>query len=92
MVASAAKGFGESGYVRHVVIIATLLAPLLGCVAAPHASPPREAVVIPPPAVAESPPSSPTRGMVWVAGYWHWTGLEHAWISGRWEHPPRGER
>jgi hypothetical protein len=27
---------------------------------------------------------------VWVAGYWHWTGMRYTWIPGHWERPPAG--
>jgi hypothetical protein len=25
---------------------------------------------------------------VWIAGYWHWTGIQYAWIPGHWEVSP----
>jgi hypothetical protein len=28
-------------------------------------------------------------GRVWVAGYWHWDGVDYVWVPGRWEQPPR---
>lgn len=44
----------------------------------------------PPPAAMEeqrTPPPNPHT--VWVAGYWHWTGMQYTWIPGHWEqgHP-----
>jgi hypothetical protein len=27
---------------------------------------------------------------VWVAGYWHWTGMRYTWIPGHWERAPAG--
>lgn len=44
----------------------------------------------PPPAPVEerrSPPPGPQ--VVWIAGYWNWTGMQYAWIPGHWEqsHP-----
>lgn len=39
-----------------------------------------------PPAKPESRPDGPTpEGMVWVEGYWRWTGVEYEWIPGRYE-------
>lgn len=38
---------------------------------------------------AERPGRAPQRGMVWVAGFWGWTGSAYEWVPGRWETPPR---
>src|SRR5579871_1343005 len=70
-----------------------LLAPCTGCVASTM-TPPARAIIVtgPPPAplVEERPP--PTHPLaVWIAGYWHWTGIQYAWIPGHWEAtPPAG--
>ena len=32
------------------------------------------------------------RNATWVAGYWHWTGIQYAWIPGHWDAPPPGRR
>jgi WXXGXW repeat (2 copies) len=50
------------------------------------------AVSGPPPApIAEAqPPGAPAPGTAWVAGYWHWTGMQYAWIPGHWENAPPG--
>jgi hypothetical protein len=45
----------------------------------------------PPQAVREVPPPPPPNVQaVWVAGYWHWTGLQYTWIPGHWERAPPG--
>jgi hypothetical protein len=33
-------------------------------------------------------PNTPRPGQRWVRGYWHWTGVEYAWIPGHWEPAP----
>lgn len=44
----------------------------------------------PPPPIAEAAPPPPSPDATWVGGYWHWTGLQYAWIPGHWEQPPPG--
>lgn len=64
-----------------------------GCVVNEPESPPRGVVVSgPPPAPMreEARPPPPSPQSIWVAGYWHWTGLQYAWIPGHWEMPPAG--
>ncbi len=66
---------------------------LVGCVATTHTSSPRGVIVAgPPPAgLSEERPPSPLPDALWIKGYWHWTGIQYAWIPGHWEaHPPRG--
>jgi hypothetical protein len=29
---------------------------------------------------------------VWIAGYWHWSGMQYTWIPGHWENAPPGAR
>ena len=57
------------------------------------ASDPRGVVVSGPPpapmAEAQRPPP-PSPGAVWIEGYWHWTGMQYAWIPGHWEAAPPG--
>jgi hypothetical protein len=24
----------------------------------------------------------------WACGYWHWDGVRHVWVDGRWQLPP----
>jgi hypothetical protein len=49
------------------------------------------AVSGPPPAPMPEPrPQPPDAQAVWVAGYWHWTGMQYAWIPGHWEKAPPG--
>jgi hypothetical protein len=62
-----------------------------GCVIETVPGPAGVAVSGPPPAPmqeARPPPLRPRA--VWVAGYWHWTGMQYAWIPGHWEDPPVG--
>lgn len=44
----------------------------------------------PPPPLAEDRPPAPRNDAQWVAGYWHWTGMQYAWIPGHWESAPPG--
>ncbi len=72
---------------------AALGALCVSCVVAPNTPPPRGILVSrPPPAIiVEERPPAPGALATWVAGYWHWTGLQYAWIPGHWETaPPAG--
>ena len=62
------------------------------CVVEENAPPPRAVVVSgPPPApVEEGRPQAPSANAVWVAGYWHWSGMQYTWIPGHWEDDRRG--
>jgi hypothetical protein len=69
---------------------------LAGCVATAQ-SPPARGVVVsgPPPAPlaeerAPQPRQDAPKDAQWVAGYWHWTGMQYAWIPGHWESAPPG--
>ncbi len=44
----------------------------------------------PPPPVRYVIPRSPGRNMVWVPGYWVWTGNRYAWQDGFWTKQNRG--
>lgn len=72
--------------------ILLLVALTTGCVVNEPESPARGVVVSgPPPApVREERPPTPNAQSIWVAGYWHWTGMQYAWIPGHWEAPPGG--
>lgn len=63
-----------------------------GCVVNEPETPARGVVVSgPPPApVHEERPPQPSPQAAWVGGYWHWTGMQYAWIPGHWEAPPPG--
>ena len=58
-----------------------------GCVAAATAPPTRVVVVTgPPPApIVEEITPQPQPKSIWIAGYWHWNGIQYAWIPGHWE-------
>jgi hypothetical protein len=66
---------------------------LAGCVATEMTVPARGVAVSgpPPEPIAEAPPPAVVApGAVWVAGYWHWTGMQYTWIPGHWENAPPG--
>jgi hypothetical protein len=63
---------------------------LLGCVAA-TSTPPLRAITVsgPPPApIAEELTPPPHPQAIRIGGYWHWTGIQYAWIPGHWEEAP----
>jgi WXXGXW repeat (2 copies) len=74
------------------VLAGVAAAALVGCVATETMAPARGVVVSgPPPApIAEVIVVAPAPDSVWVAGYWHWTGMQYAWIPGHWEKAPPG--
>lgn len=57
------------------------------CIMTTHPPPPRGVIVTgPPPApIVEQQPPPPAPNALWVSGYWHWTGVQYAWVPGRWE-------
>lgn len=65
-----------------------------GCIMTTNPPPPRGVIVSgPPPApIAEAQPPPPAPQALWVAGYWHWTGVQYAWIPGRWEVKTPGQQ
>ncbi len=66
---------------------------VLGCVATESPVEPRGVPVSrPPPAMrAEAPrPPPPSAASVWIDGYWHWNGMQYAWIPGHWENASPG--
>ena len=77
------------GFVASLVLVSG--AANSGCVAAATAPPTRVIVVTgPPPApITEELTPQPQSASVWIAGYWHWTGIQYAWIPGHWEASPR---
>jgi hypothetical protein len=86
------------GWIGAAATFAVALSPLgialtsAGCVATAQ-SPPSRGIVVsgPPPApLAEDRPLAGRPGATWVAGYWHWTGMQYAWIPGHWESAPPG--
>jgi hypothetical protein len=66
-----------------------------GCVVETVNAPPSGVAVSgpPPDPMQETRPPPPSARAIWVAGYWHWTGMQYTWIPGHWEHaPPPGAR
>jgi hypothetical protein len=45
----------------------------------------------PPPMEEQRPPPFAARS-VWIAGYWHWSGMQYTWIPGHWEAAAPGAR
>jgi hypothetical protein len=43
----------------------------------------------PPPPQVETPGAPPVTGLVWVAGYWHFSAGKWIWVPGRWARPPK---
>jgi len=71
-----------------VVVVCAGAACVIETVNAPPAG---VAVSGPPPApMGETPPPPPRPRAAWVAGYWHWTGMQYTWIPGHWEDGPPG--
>ncbi len=66
-----------------------------GCVIETVSGPPSGVAVSGPPPEpmreARMPPPQGTPAL-WIAGYWHWTGLQYTWIPGHWVVPPAGSR
>lgn len=65
---------------------------LSGCVVNEAETPARGVTVNgpPPPAMQEQKPPPPNAQAVWIAGYWHWTGMQYTWIPGHWDSAPPG--
>ena len=72
------------------LVVATALS--VGCVATVEERPPRVVYVSgpPPPPLGEPEMAPAAPGMVWVGGYWHWSGVKYLWIPGHWESAPMG--
>ncbi len=73
-------------------LLASCLALQAGCVVEAVAEPPRGIVVSgpPPQPMQDTRPPPPNPRAVWVAGYWHWTGMQYTWIPGHFEEAPPG--
>jgi hypothetical protein len=83
--------------VRHFVFTVAVAFALSGCVVEAGTSMSAGggiAVAGPPPQpvveVRPGPPQGETGATLWVAGYWHWTGMRYTWIPGHWERAPAG--
>lgn len=85
-----ARGIG--GFFWFLTLGALVASASTGCVATAESMPSRGVVVSgPPPApLPESRPVPPSGRAAWVAGYWHWTGMQYAWIPGHWDASPTG--
>jgi hypothetical protein len=59
------------------------------------APPPAQVVEVqtqPPAPIVEVRPATPFAGAVWIPGYWHWNGMHHVWVGGRYSAPRAGYR
>src|SRR5579862_6919000 len=65
-----------------------------GCVVETVNAPPTGVAVSapPPPPMKEVRPAATSANSLWVAGYWHWTGMQYTWIPGHWEDALPGAR
>ncbi len=62
-----------------------------GCVIEAGPAPGGVAVSGPPPQpMQEARPAPPQPQALWIAGYWHWTGMQYTWIPGHWESAQAG--
>ena len=87
-----AHGMGKS-IAAGACIALLAVSSLSGCVveAGVAASTTGVAVTGPPPEpMRETRPPPPDAQAVWVAGYWHWSGMQYTWIPGHWENAPPG--
>lgn len=84
------RGRVSSRLVGSLLPLLPLAALTSACVVNEPEAPTRGVVVTgPPPApMHEERPAPPNAQASWVAGYWHWTGMQYAWIPGHWEAPP----
>jgi hypothetical protein len=69
-----------------------LAAPPVAEVYQPPPAPAQPVVVdaAPPAPIVEVRPASPWANGVWLPGYYHWNGVRHFWVSGRWSLPYAG--
>lgn len=49
-----------------------------------------EVLLAPPPPQYEVVGLAPAPGLIWIGGYWGWTGGRHLWTPGRWTAPRPG--
>jgi hypothetical protein len=94
-----ARGMGKAiaaaaSVVLVVLALGTLGAQGVGCVVEAGASGSMGGGVAvsgpPPEPMRETRPQPPDAQAVWVAGYWHWSGMQYTWIPGHWENAPPG--
>jgi len=76
-----------------VLAVAALATVSAACVVAPVTPPPRGILMSrpPPEAIPEDRPPPPVALATWVAGYWHWNGVQYVWIPGHWDTSSPGE-
>jgi hypothetical protein len=66
-----------------------------GCVIEAGIGPPPNGIAVsgpPPGPMREAQTAPPDAEAFWIAGYWHWTGMQYTWIPGHWERAPHGAR
>jgi hypothetical protein len=92
----------QAGVKSVLILIARYVTSRLGTVALAGAcglsgacvattAPPSRAIIVtslPPAPLVEERPPQPRPATVWIAGYWHWNGIQYAWIPGHWEASP----
>jgi WXXGXW repeat (2 copies) len=73
---------------------ALVLGAVTGCVVETAVNAPASGVAVsgPPPEPMREmrQPPPPGGSAMWIAGYWHWTGMQYTWIPGHWVVPPAG--
>jgi hypothetical protein len=86
-----ARGMGKA-ITASAVALLTVLSSAAGCVVEAGASGSAGVAVTgpPPEPMREVRPQPPDAQAVWVAGYWHWSGMQYTWIPGHWENAPPG--
>ena len=78
---------------RATAAVALLALSLAGaCVVEAGFAPPVGVAVSgpPPEPMGEARPMPPDAQAVWIAGYWHWSGMQYTWIPGHWVRAPPG--
>ena len=69
------------------IMLAAMLAGILGSIAVPASAVIYVRVAPPEPRVEVGP--QPRRGYAWSAGHWQWKKHKHVWVAGNWA---RGDR
>ena len=69
-----------------IVLFAMTLSTTAGCAARVYG---RFGPPLPPPPPREAMVERAHARLVWVPGYYRWTGNRYRWVAGRWVMPPR---